>query len=230
MIFENVPHAIADIEVAGIPAPFATTNEATWKAALRRAIPSPAPPALSARAIDIEFLLKGDANGPPDVDNLCEPVLSVLVNEKGWCSGKRPHLTWLRASKQASALTGCRIRVWETFPPRLVPGFPVFAGIYSGPLPRRATDLDLPSWLVHTGWSPTPFVTCAVVLRFGGSMANLGDIATGRVKAIIDCLWPILGGRPGAPNDGRVTTLELSKGTSAVLNGAVEIALHGLLL
>jgi hypothetical protein len=40
---------------------------------------------------------------------------------------------------------------------------------------------------------------------------NRGEIATGAVKAIIDCLWPIIGGKPRAPEDWRIEELMVER-------------------
>ena len=47
----------------------------------------------------------------------------------------------------------------------------------------------------------------AVTLEFGTSAINLGDIATGPVKSVIDNLYPIVGGTRGAPDDWRIEPL-----------------------
>ncbi len=68
----------------------------------------------------------------------------------------------------------------------------------------------------------------AVGLRFGGSAVNIGDIATGRVKSVIDCLYPILGGVVGAPEDWRITSLYVEKKSANVPDGAVSVTIdHG---
>jgi hypothetical protein len=36
---------------------------------------------------------------------------------------------------------------------------------------------------------------------------NLGDVANDRAKALIDGLWPLLGGEPRAPHDHLMTAL-----------------------
>jgi len=33
---------------------------------------------------------------------------------------------------------------------------------------------------------------------------NIGEISAGTVKSTIDCLWPIIGGKGGAPDDWRI--------------------------
>ena len=59
-----------------------------------------------------------------------------------------------------------------------------------------------------------------VSLVFGDPQVNLGDIATGRPKNVIDCLWPLLGGVAGAPDDHLVTALRRARDDSLGMNGA----------
>jgi len=53
-------------------------------------------------------------------------------------------------------------------------------------------------------------------------------VATGRVKNVIDCLQPILGGPFGNPDDHRIVTLLVVKGVPGVPDRAarVSVALH----
>jgi hypothetical protein len=63
-----------------------------------------------------------------------------------------------------------------------------------------------------------PSGAIAVDLEFAGPV-NLGDIATGRLKNVIDCLYPVIGGRPGAPNDARITLIEATRRVIQVTAG-----------
>lgn len=60
----------------------------------------------------------------------------------------------------------------------------------------------------------------AVTLNFVETV-NIGEMATGPVKAVIDCLWPLLGGRPSAPDDGCVVALTVCK--QQELRGGVAV-------
>lgn len=51
---------------------------------------------------------------------------------------------------------------------------------------------------------------------------NLGDISTGRVKNVIDCLYPVIGGSAGAPLDDRVTRLEVWR-SDAKVGGTIRV-------
>lgn len=65
----------------------------------------------------------------------------------------------------------------------------------------------------------------APALRFGGA-PTIGDIATGRVKAVVDCLYPLRGGVAGKPDDWRITAFRVEQASPGVPNGAVAIAVH----
>ena len=68
----------------------------------------------------------------------------------------------------------------------------------------------------------------AVVLRFGAPRINLGETATGPIKAVIDALWPLLGGSAGSGEDWRIWALGLERGAPEVrADGvAVTVAQH----
>lgn len=40
---------------------------------------------------------------------------------------------------------------------------------------------------------------------------NIADIATGRVKNVIDCLVPVVGGKYGSPDDWRIDELLVTR-------------------
>jgi hypothetical protein len=136
----------------GVASPFATGSEAAWKAVLRHAVAVAPPTAVTARAVNIDFFVPGLVHGPPDLDNLCEPVLYVLVNEKGWCGGKRPQIGLLRATKQTSVTTGCRISLWSAPPGQIAPGSLCF----EGSIPARSR-----------GAPPTRIFLCGSCTRLG---------------------------------------------------------------
>ena len=62
-----------------------------------------------------------------------------------------------------------------------------------------------------------------VQIQFGSAAVNLGDIATGKTKPIIDCLFPVLGGTSGDPDDDRISTLQVEKGVKEVPLDGVRI-------
>lgn len=211
------------IFVPGLPATFATAMERKWKAALDLAIPQ-ADPGHTASGLRMTFALEAlERKGRPfDLDNLCEPVISVLVNRKGYFGGRRPNIRWWHASRRRSEPVGCRIDLCQGAMPTIMGPNSIFRGTYAGALPRCATDTAIADWLAKSLGSRCMPVDgrAAVGLTFGTASVNLGDIATGCVKAVIDNLFPILGGTIGAPADWRIDELLVAKRTTV---GAAQI-------
>lgn len=65
----------------------------------------------------------------------------------------------------------------------------------------------------------------AIRFQFSSEKVNIGNIASGSVKSLIDCLYPILGGRLGAPDDWRVDILQVEKGVQGLLSDSVRISI-----
>ncbi len=214
--------------VPGIPAPFATKREVPWKIELERSIP--APPIEKFNGLKLKFVLPALApnNQPLDIDNLCEPVFSVLINKLGWFGSRRPNLKWWRASKICGQPSGLQLSLMEqTVAPEMTEeyGSPFFDITYQGVLPSKATAPQIPSWLHSLKKFETPqnndrFIIC---LQFRGLKVNIGDIATGKVKAIIDCLYPVIGGSGGKPEDWRADIVQVEKDAANFKNESVRI-------
>jgi hypothetical protein len=204
--------------VSGAPATFATSGEKPWKSALAAQIP---PPCLRGEetGLKLTFSLASltNANQPFDVDNLCEPAFSVLVNRVGWFGHSRPNITWWQATKEIGSPIGCSFHV-STEPALLLPNLaPSWEGVYSGSLPQSGTAPELADWARQLGSGrPVASDSCALYLGFGRTDINIGDICTGRVKSIIDCLYPVLGGAAGKPEDHRISTLVVEKGVGTL--------------
>lgn len=213
----RVPSPLVDLWVPGRPATFATAGERPWKSALRERIPQAA--GRTGNGVILVFYTDAPASGhhAPDIDNLCEPVLSVLVNGKGWCGGRRSLIRWLAAHKfhtRSASVLGCHIRVFDCNPP-LLPDFtgPMLYQAMCGALPQARCESDI---MRRVKRSPevapvAPGKRVAVHVEFGGDTVNLGDVATGRVKSLIDCLWPVLGVLAGHPRTGASTSCSLRR-------------------
>ncbi len=201
--------------VAGLPATFATAKEAGWKRALEDALPAGVGGAAAGLRLDFILPTLSPAGHPLDVDNLCEPVFSVFINRLGWFGGKRPNLTWWRATKACSDPSGVRLTVEPGPAPDMDSelGRAFFDAAYRDELPSRATDERVPAWLRSLGAIDLPRddARFALRLRFGSARINIGDVATGKPKPMIDCLYPILGGPPGDPEDWRIDVLQVEK-------------------
>jgi hypothetical protein len=216
---------LLDRFVAGRPAPFATAGERPWKEALAAALASSSAPSAHGSVLELDFAVApttGYARGA-DLDNLCEPVFSVLINRLGWAGGRRPNIQAFRARKSLIEPTGCRVRIsTERWRESWIEGPTLLDAVSRGPLPFSARDEGFANWVNGAMVRPAePQTVTAVELRFAGPV-NLGDIATGRLKNVMDCLYPVLGGRLGAPNDARVVALEASRMDSDI-NGTVDI-------
>lgn len=203
------------LTVPGEPVTFATKNENAWKAAIRAAAADHAP-GPDHDGLQLAFAVSALArNGCPfDLDNLCEPVFSALA-AAGWFAGGRRGLRWWRATKAIQTPAGVTLRA-EREPGR--PADPPAAGrlVYRGALPKDARDPALALWVADNlpaagrAWAAP---TLGLGLRFGSPTLNIGAInGTKGVKSVIDGLYPLLGGRAGAPDDWRIADLYVERG------------------
>jgi hypothetical protein len=207
-------------DVAGLPATFATAGEKAWKNLIAVRIPAPS---MGGREVGLSarFVVPtlAPAGHPLDIDNLCEPLFSVLVNRAGWFGGARPNIRWWSASKEEGAEYGCRIAVSSNLTPPLDKRLPLIEGTYAGPWPRSAKAPEVAEWsrtilLADDHFAPSAALSC--YLGFGSDRINIGNVATGVVKSFIDCLYPILGGGAGSPSDHRIDELTVAKAVQGV--------------
>jgi len=217
--------------VPGIPATFATRGERPWKDELIRSIPTPSiEEKFNFNGLILEFVLPTlePNNQPLDIDNLCEPAFSVLINELRWFGGRRPNLKWWHAIKVCGQPSGLRLSIEPATPSPMTCkyGSPFFDEIYEGLLPSKATDHQVPSWLSSFKFAPPKNNNrFAIRLQFGGTRVNIGDVATGKVKALMDCLYPVIGGSRGKPEDWRVDVLQVEKGVTNLKDDSVRISI-----
>ena len=215
--------------IPGVPATFATKGEIPWRQTLARSIEDPDDQAFL--GVRLSFILPTlEPRGHPlDIDNLCEPVFSILINASGFFKGRRPNLLWWEATKVQGTKCGVRVILEQSQPRGLTSelGEPSFNQLYSGTLPSSATDPDIPNWLSSLGVCKAVEGSgrFALQLDFLNPRVNVGNIATGKVKTIIDCLYPLLGGSKGKPEDWRIDRLLVTKGFSSDLASAVQITL-----
>lgn len=214
----------------GIPATFATAGERPWRECLEQAI-AEAAGRDEHSGVSLSFSVESLRRGghPFDLDNLCEPVISVLVNGKGWFRGRRPNIRWWSAERHVASTTGCRIHLADDVPDDHLSGQTIFEGVYAGEFPSRATDTRIADWLTNSVLDQRARDRhFGVGLCFGTDAINLGDIATGPVKSIIDNLYPLLGGAVGVPEDWRIERLLLCKGHSDLASNELRITIHSL--
>jgi hypothetical protein len=219
-----VPEPLLERFVRGRPASFATAGEQPWRqrilADLAGLIPHSQPAFL-----ELDFVVAraiGYAEGA-DLDNLCEPVFSTLVNRLGWFGGRRPNVMAFRARKVVGQDTGCRVRITKArWSDAWIDGTQLLNASTSIALPRSARDEDFTGWVAERMTGPArPADAVGVEVRFAGPV-NLGDIATGRLKNVIDCLHPVIGGTGRAPLDDRIRTLEVWRSDPEV-SGTVRV-------
>ena len=133
--------------VAGQPATFATAGEKPWKNLLAEGMPAAS---MGGREVGLSarFVLPtlAPAGNPLDIDNLCEPLFSILVNRAGWFGGVRPNIRWWCASKEEGAEHGCRITVSSDPTPPLDKRLPLMEGTYAGPWPHSAKAHGVAEW------------------------------------------------------------------------------------
>lgn len=178
-----------------------------------------------AEGIIAEFRLQTfEHNGKPfDIDNLCDPLFSILVNKKWWFGGKRQNIKWWRASKVIDTNTGCNLQLLSYSSTEMSMNNLIFNEIFEGPLPTNAKDYStierISSKIIDSkvmGWY-------LVNLQFGSRNLNIGEIATGPVKSTIDCLFPLLGGSIGKPEDWRIVVLQVEKGVENIPVSGVRV-------
>lgn len=227
---EEVTPSSRKFWVPGNPAPFATSGEQPWKEALVWNLPQ-CPEGIHARGLVIDFHLADLAplGHPLDVDNLCEPVFSILINRKGGFSGRRPNLIWWQASKSQHSPTGCQIKVSlnDTTSIEMPYGVLVFDAHYSGPLPMSARDRCMSEQIRDKVGKQKTLSEGRyfVFLRFDNPKLNIGDIATGKVKTTIDSLYPVIGGVSGQPEDWRIEVLHVEKRSAGPTGAGVNISI-----
>ena len=221
--------SVTSFWVGGEPATFATSGELSWKERLRESTP---PPSLAGRetGMDVRFSVSSlrRSGHPFDVDNLCDPVFVVVIRKAGWFEGRKTGLSWWSATKRLGQPPGCQISIYEERAISLPTHSPFWDEHYSGPIPTSATSLELPLWAreLRVARAVDRFPeSCFLYLGFSDGNVNIGEIATGRVKSVVDCLSPWLGGTAKAPEDWRVETLVVERGVSAIPPGTLHIRL-----
>lgn len=211
--------------VAGVPVPFAAGDpERLWRRALAAQLPVGDVAGMTdADEVSLSFSLGPSTQLGRDLDNLIDPVLSVVCGQLGWFRARRPTLRRIAARKAPASETGLVLsNVADPHPP----GDVHFRGRYTGNWPSSGRDLVISDWVQEHGATPIPPGDVWLCLRFESATVNLGDIATGVTKKIVDGLWPLLGGSPGRPDDHRIAWLLLEKGegTDRRRGGDVDIA------
>lgn len=167
-----------------------------------------------AAGLSLGFHVQPSTRRPPDVDNLCEPVLSVAIGTLGCFARRRPNMLVLHATRTLTrGQTGCSIALIDS--PPAMKGRVTFDDVWDGPFPTSAGDDLFATWVNERVPARLPVGSLSVELHYFGAHVNLGEIATGPSKSVIDGLWPLFGGVPRAPHDHRVAELLVTKPAEA---------------
>jgi hypothetical protein len=228
--------SMLSVTISGLPSSYSTTAEKPWKQALWQQIPAPSAGDTAALGVIAHFRVLWALEGPRavDLDNLGEPLFSVLVNEWKWFNGRRPNLRWFSVSKSYDGEPGCDLTALASgalpLPDR--DGQVRFAASYKGTLPASAQDKAFADCiaieLIPEDALRLTGERFAVALRFGSARLNIGDIGTGAVKHVVDCLYRVIGGTAGAPEDWRVDKMHVEKGAEDIPEDCIEITIRSI--
>lgn len=124
--------------------------------------------------------------------------------------------------------TGLLIRFNNSFNKKIHSEELLFDSTYSGHFPGRATEPEIPKWILEEFNIPMKKERYSLKLQFGSCKINIGDISTGKVKSIIDCLYPLIGGNAGNPEDWRIDKISIVKEVEGLSDDMVRITLWGM--
>lgn len=198
------------IWIQGDPACFATKKEKAWKERILMEVGSVDEDLCS---LEMEFTLS-ESNGKIrgyDLDNLCDPVFTVLTSGLGWFNQKQVNIQSWRAVKKVDNNPGLLIKPVKDIDICIDESSIFFDEEYSGSLPNSATDYEIPMWIKSFGKIPKVYHNCGLALIFVNINRSIASLSTGLVKHFIDCLYPILGGDPGDPDDHKISELTVKR-------------------
>jgi len=102
--------------------------------------------------------------------------------------------------------------------------FVIFDETYQRELPKSATDENFTEFVKNNAKGKLRINDeCKVKIQFQSNDINLGNISSGIIKPIIDCLYPVLGGKIGAPDDHVIRLLVVQKGVNEIPQESVRI-------
>jgi len=216
------------ILVLGEPFTFATKGELIWREIMMNSIPEKFEKNYS--GVELKFHYVSEIHGQPlDVDNLCEPVFIILVGKKNYFDGVRKNIQWFRAEKIQDNNGKLELSLSEQIP-KLNHGLILFDEIYVGPFPKSATDPKFPIFVKNNLKRKLEKTEeCIVSIQFNSSSVNIGNISSGTIKPIIDCLFPVLGGIQGDPNDHVIRILQIEKGITSIPQDGIRIVISRLI-
>jgi hypothetical protein len=104
--------------VEGIPVGYSSgAAERAWKGQIMATDPG-APVTHAGDGLFADFRIPPPTARSPgyDLDNLLDPVFSVVINGRGWFGGRRPNLRWVAARKGSADKTGVYLAVLAGLP------------------------------------------------------------------------------------------------------------------
>jgi hypothetical protein len=66
---------------------------------------------------------------------------------------------------------------------------------------------------------------CTIHIQFGSKNLSIATISDGKVKPVIDCLYPIIGGSAGAPEDEKIEAIVVEKQIENLEDDMVKITI-----
>lgn len=210
------------IIILGEPYTFATAGEILWRKTMMELIPEKYESHYSGVTLEFHYIPEIHRQ-PLDVDNLCEPVFTILIGKKKYFGGKRGNIQWFRAEKIPDIKGKLELRLLEKSPELNIDSS-IFDANYDGKLPKSATDKEFAKFVENNARGKlNENDECIVKIQFNSKSVNLGNISSGTIKPIIDCLYPILGGIAGNPYDHSIRTLQVEKGVNSIPQNNVRI-------
>lgn len=212
-----------ELVITSEPATYSTNGEMEFKNAIYDKVLSEIPSNIN--GVNLSFSVSSNTRKGHkfDLDNLCEPVFSSLCRA-GWFNGKRPSIKWWYAERKVSQPSG--VTISSVFPELDRRYKRTLSAKYKGPLPRNSRDELFIEWIkevIHQLDINTTMKSFGLRLQFGDDMLNIGDISTGRVKNVIDCLYPLVGGEIGKPDDWKIEKLLVEKGKTELSKDELRI-------
>jgi hypothetical protein len=210
--------------VPGIPAMPATSKEKEWIDRIIHHCHSGEP----SNRLRFQFMLSATELEAARLPVLCEPILNALIHRLGWSGGFRTQLKAWTVSKEASEVTGVQITTGEAdeeaFEHRF--GEPILDFLFEGTIPKKSSDPYLSGLLVKLAYKqPVEQPKYAVRLQLGSKEINIGDVLTGSVKAMVDSLYPIIGGDSGRAQDQSIYHLQVIKGVKDLKEHVVRVSI-----
>ena len=211
--------------ITGRPATFATRSEAPWKEKIISQIGNRKN---ENNSLELEFNILNENYEQKgfDIDNLCDPVFTALTSKLGWYNGSQVNIISYRAIKIKGGIEGMVLKDIEKIDFAIEKATVQFDEIFKGSFPKNARDPQIPDWLSQFNNLKNIKGECGLALRFGTKKRSIASISDGIVKHIIDCMYPIFGGKPGAPDDHLISDLYVQKSVDGLSENEVRITVY----